>query len=201
MQVFFATVWSTGAGTRVAVYIRSTQQEALDVANSDVTGNPDLYLGDIGMRYWLLNKNILTAMIAPGQIGLLLDPEYSAAFTSDRNEAENFNVDSDFWQGTDPNDKNQVRARKAAEEILKVERGLGPKGTLPGLTTLNSLWLTYVALNNATGNQAVIGTARSIAKSILDFMITPLSDGTITEAEALQRYQRVVDLNPLFFKL
>jgi hypothetical protein len=197
IQIWFAT-WSDGAGNRLAYAGWASKNEADAWVNSNPTG------GDSTMYYFLFNKNNCINMI--GFVPTFANPDGSELvpglplYTRDKADVLKWGIeDANF--NTDVNDPASVRARATAEKILKVERGLGPKTVLTGLTTLNSLWLTYVALNNFPGTPTVIGTAKSIAKSILDFIITPLSDGTITDAEALQRYQKVVDSNPFFFKL
>jgi len=192
VQIFF---WYTGFDPPGPSPNYATFGFSPDYATANsFASNPDPgnAAGAVKVYYLMLNKwNAMTLL------GKYSDIEIAGLLSTDPKLANSFNVEASNFASLP--DKNSVRARRVAEEVLKVESGVGPKGQLQ-LSVLTSLWLTYSSLINYTGNQQVVTQARSVAHSVL-LVINALSAGTITEAEALTRYQKIVDANPFFFKL
>jgi hypothetical protein len=147
------------------------------------------------MYYILLNKfNVnqmvlsATGIFAPGSDGVM--PPNPSMYTQDQETAASFNSEQNDFS-SDQSDPASVKAKETAAKII-TETGKTTVGTL----TVNVMQILGFAI--ITLSQSASGTFRSVATELLRIQ-NALIAGTITDAEALAKYEFIVGRNPQIF--
>jgi hypothetical protein len=165
------------------VKIGATPEECAAAWSLFVAGDPGATQSHPPSKFfWLMNKNILVATMA--SIPTLMDPFHATTFTQDEKVAKDFGIDSDFWQGTDTADPNQVKAAKIAKETTGTtgKSNLGGAGDL--ITNFFNLCDAIIAELKADKSLDRLFRARQI--SIVSDIELRVREGLLSITDGLQ---------------